>query len=134
LITEANRNAERLSIIPARGSARRDVHSRERRARAFIPKTARQQNLAFIATATLRELSILNGSPRAASVEAASDCRLLALDPDTVRESETPVPGVRQADGDVSRNTSPNGRRRAAYFATEMLPAEVAANDKVGVD
>jgi hypothetical protein len=38
------------------------------------------------------ELSILNGSPRAASVEAYSDCDLLALDPEAVRRLKQSYP------------------------------------------
>ncbi len=41
------------------------------------------------------ELSILNGSPRAASVEANSDCQLLALEPEAVRELKKRFPEKR---------------------------------------
>src|SRR5436309_2795862 len=52
------------------------------RARAFTGVNGRDQNLAFYREGDFfGELSILNGSPRAASVEAFSDCQLLALDP-----------------------------------------------------
>ena len=53
------------------------------RARAFARRQWQRTNLAFYRDGDFfGELSILNGSPRAASVEAFSDCQLLALDPD----------------------------------------------------
>ena len=52
------------------------------RARAFSSSNGSKRNLAFYREGDFfGELSILNGSPRAASVEAFSDCRLLALEP-----------------------------------------------------
>ncbi len=57
------------------------------RARAFAGVNGGQRNLAFYREGDFfGELSILNGSPRAASVEAFTDCRLLALDPKSVRD------------------------------------------------
>ncbi len=50
------------------------------RARAFAGVNGKQRNLAFYREGDFfGELSILNGSPRAASVEAFTDCQLLAL-------------------------------------------------------
>src|SRR6266705_7220953 len=55
------------------------------RARAFTALNGRQRNLAFYREGDFfGELSILNGSPRAASVEAVTDCQLLALEPGAV--------------------------------------------------
>src|SRR4030095_3676265 len=81
------------------------------------------------------ELSILNGSPRAASVEAASDCRLLALDPDTVRDLKHRYPEFgKLMEERLAQYQAKTEARVPLDFATEMLPAEVAAHDKVGVD
>ena len=53
------------------------------RARAFAGVNGKERNLAFYREGDFfGELSILNGSPRAASVEAFTDCQLLALDPE----------------------------------------------------
>ena len=63
------------------------------RARAFHSHNGTQQNLAFYRDGDFfGELSILNGSPRAASVEAFSDCRLLALEPNAVRDLKRRYP------------------------------------------
>src|SRR5206468_1079325 len=52
------------------------------RARAFAGVDGRERNLAFYREGDFfGELSILNGSLRAASVEAVTDCQLLALEP-----------------------------------------------------
>src|SRR5207253_2303030 len=54
------------------------------RARAFLANNGKERNLAFYRDGDyFGELSILNGSPRAASVEAFTECRLLALEPKT---------------------------------------------------
>ncbi len=42
------------------------------------------------------ELSILNGSPRAASAEATTDCELLALSPEAVRDLKDGFPEIRK--------------------------------------
>ena len=63
------------------------------RARAFQGLNGKQQNLAFYRDGDFfGELSILNGSPRAASVEAFSDCRLLALDSGAVQDLKRNFP------------------------------------------
>src|SRR5256885_12247513 len=60
------------------------------RARAFAGINGRERNLAFYREGDFfGELSILNGSSRAASVEAFTDCQLLALDPHSVGELRT---------------------------------------------
>src|SRR5207244_13220362 len=63
------------------------------RARAFLANNGKERNLAFYRDGDyFGELSILNGSPRAASVEAFTECRLLALEPKTVRELKRKLP------------------------------------------
>src|SRR6059058_3921455 len=57
------------------------------RARVFTGINGRERNLAFYREGDFfGELSILNGSPRAASVEAFTDCQLLSLEPKSVKE------------------------------------------------
>jgi len=106
------------------------------RARAFQSNNGTQQNLAFYRDGDFfGELSILNGSPRAASVEAASDCRLLALEPDTVRDLKGRYPEFgKLVEERLAQYQAKTEARLPLDFATEMLPAEVAAHDKLGVD
>src|SRR5512133_3428657 len=55
------------------------------RARAFTGVDGQVRNLAFYREGDFfGELSILNGSPRSASVEAFTDCQLLSLEPKSV--------------------------------------------------
>ena len=106
------------------------------RARAFQSNNGAQQNLAFYRDGDFfGELSILNGSPRAASVEAASDCRLLALEPDAVRDLKRRYPEFgKLVEERLAQYQAKTEARVPLDFATEMLPAEVAAHDKLGVD
>src|SRR5207237_6770951 len=57
------------------------------RVRALTGVDGKERNLAFYRAGDFfGELSILNGSPRAASVQAFSDCELLSLEPAAVRD------------------------------------------------
>jgi ATP-binding cassette subfamily B protein len=106
------------------------------RARAFNSDNGTQHNLAFYRDGDFfGELSILNGSPRAASVEAYSDCRLLALEPEAVRELKRRYPAFGNLmEERLAQYEAKTEARVPLDFTTEMLPAEVAAHDKIGVD
>jgi HlyB family type I secretion system ABC transporter len=106
------------------------------RARAFHSNNGSQQNLAFYREGDFfGEFSILNGSLRAASVEAFSDCRLLALEPDAVRDLKRRYPEFgRLMEERLAQYQSKTEARIPLDFTTEMLPAEVAAHDKIAVD
>ncbi len=106
------------------------------RARAFNSNNGTQHNLAFYRDGDFfGELSILNGSPRAASVEAYSDCRLLALEPEAVRELKRRYPAFGNLmEERLAQYEAKTEARVPLDFTTEMLPAEVAAHDKIGVD
>ena len=106
------------------------------RARAFHSNNGAQQNLAFYRDGDFfGELSILNGSPRAASVEAFSDCRLLALEPEAVRDLKRRYPEFgKLMEERLAQYQAKTEARVPLDFTTEMLPAEVAAHDKIGVD
>ena len=106
------------------------------RARAFHSHNGTQQNLAFYRDGDFfGELSILNGSPRAASVEAFSDCRLLALEPDAVRDLKRHYPEFgKLMEERLAQYQAETEARVPLDFTTEMLPAEVAAHDKLEVD
>ena len=106
------------------------------RARAFHSQNGTQQNLAFYRDGDFfGELSILNGSPRAASIEAFSDCRLLALEPDAVRDLKRRYPEFgKLMEERLAQYQAKTEARVPLDFTTEMLPAEVAAHDKLEVD
>ena len=106
------------------------------RARAFHSHNGSQQNLAFYRDGDFfGELSILNGSPRAASVEAYSDCQLLALEPEAVRDLKRRYPEFgKLMEERLAQYQVETEARVPLDFTTEMLPAEVAAHDKIGVD
>ena len=106
------------------------------RARAFHSRNGSQQNLAFYRDGDFfGELSILNGSPRAASVEAFSDCRLLALEPEAVRDLKRRYPEFgKLMEERLAQYQAESEARVPLDFTTEMLPAEVAAHDKLEVD
>ncbi len=105
------------------------------RARAFHSNNGTQQNLAFYRDGDFfGELSILNGSPRAATVEAFSDCRLLALEPDAVRDLKRRYPEFgKLMEERLAQYEAETEARVPLDFTTELLPAEVAAHDKIGV-
>ncbi len=105
------------------------------RARAFHSNNGTQQNLAFYRDGDFfGELSILNGSPRAATVEAFSDCRLLALEPDAVRDLKRRYPEFGNLmEERLAQYQAETEARVPLDFTTELLPAEVAAHDKIGV-
>ncbi len=106
------------------------------RARAFSQNNGSPHNLAFYRDGDFfGELSILNGSPRAATVEAFSDCRLLALEPEAVRELKRRYPefGLLMEER-LAQYQAKTEARIPLDFTTEMLPAEAAAHDKIAVD
>ncbi len=105
------------------------------RARAFHSNNGTQQNLAFYRDGDFfGELSILNGSPRAATVEAFSDCWLLALEPDAVRDLKRRYPEFSNLmEERLAQYQAETEARVPLDFTTELLPAEVAAHDKIGV-
>jgi len=79
------------------------------------------------------ELSILNGSPRAASAEAVTDCTLLALPPDTLLDLRRQFPAFEKLLDERLAQYHADGEARVPLdFATEMLPAETTVAEKVG--
>ncbi|MBA2433133.1 MAG: peptidase domain-containing ABC transporter [Chthoniobacterales bacterium] len=106
------------------------------RARAFAGTDGPQRNLAFYRDGDFfGELSILNGSPRAASVEAHSDCRLLALEPEAVRDLKRQYPEFgRLMEERLAQYQAKTEARVPLDFTTENLPAEAATHNKVAID
>ncbi|MDQ2919262.1 MAG: peptidase domain-containing ABC transporter, partial [Verrucomicrobiota bacterium] len=106
------------------------------RARAFAGNNGRETNLAFYRDGDFfGELSILNGSPRAASVEAFSDCRLLTLAPESVQELKKEFPDFSKLlDERLAQYQAKTEARVPLDFSEETLPAEVRAHNKVAID
>ncbi|MGZ5537515.1 MAG: cyclic nucleotide-binding domain-containing protein, partial [Chthoniobacterales bacterium] len=106
------------------------------RARAFAGNNGRVTNLAFYRDGDFfGELSILNGSPRAASVEAFSDCRLLALAPESVQDLKRDFPDFSKLlEERLAQYHAKTEARVPLDFSEEILPAEVQAYNKTAVD
>ncbi|MEP6604216.1 MAG: peptidase domain-containing ABC transporter, partial [Spartobacteria bacterium] len=106
------------------------------RARAFIGANGSETNLAFYREGDFfGELSILNGSPRAASVEAFTDCNLLALDPKAVADLRQRFPDFDKLLTErLAIYEAKKEARIPLDFTTEMLPAEAQVQDKVELD
>ena len=106
------------------------------RARAFTGVNGRDQNLAFYREGDFfGELSILNGSARAASVEAFSDCQLLALDPKSARDLRRRFPEFDKLLSErLALYQAKTEARVPLDFTTELLPAETQVQDKVELD
>src|SRR2546426_305753 len=106
------------------------------RARAFTQNNGAQVNLAFYRDGDFfGELSILNGSPRAASVEAYSDCDLLALDPQSVQDLRRRFPEFDKLLSErLALYQAKTEARIPLDFTTELLPAETQVQNKVELE
>ncbi len=96
----------------------------------------RERNLAFYRDGDFfGELSILNGSKRAASVQAFSDCRALALEPEAVLDLKRHYPEFgKLLEERLAQYRAETEARVPLDFATELLPAETATANKVALD
>ena len=122
------------SLIIREGEAAGPMYVIEKgRARVFTGDNGRERNLAFYREGDFfGELSILNGSPRAASVEAFTDCNLLALAPDAVLDLRHRFPEFDKLLAErLAVYQAKTEARIPLDFTTEMLPAETQAHDKV---
>ena len=101
--------------------------------RVYALANGKPRNLAFYREGDFfGELSILNGSPRAASAEAVSDCRLLALDPASVRELEHSFSQFRALmEERLAQYSAETTARVPLDFAEELLPAGTSAAARV---
>src|SRR5260370_39947225 len=106
------------------------------RARAFAGIDGQERNLAFYREGDFfGELSILNGSPRAASVEAFSDCQLLSLEPKSVQDLRRRFPEFDKLLSErLALYQAKTEARVPLDFASELLPAETQVHDKVQLD
>src|SRR5437660_4637919 len=106
------------------------------RARAFAGVDGQTRNLAFYREGDFfGELSVLNGSPRAASVQAFSDCELLSLEPAAVRDLRKRFPEFDKLLTErLALYQAKTEARVPLDFTTELLPAETQVHDKVRLD
>src|SRR4029077_15007590 len=81
------------------------------------------------------ELSILNNAPRAASVEAFTDCRLLALEPQAVVDLRGRFPEFDKLLSErLAIYEAKTEARIPLDFTEELLPAETRRADKTELD
>ncbi len=102
--------------------------------RVFDPANNGSRSLAFYREGGFfGELSILNGSPRAASAEAVTDCTLLALPAETLLDLRSQFPEFEKLLDERLAQYQVEGTARVPLdFATEMLPADTRVAEKVG--
>src|SRR5437660_937286 len=106
------------------------------RARAFAGVDGQTRNLAFYREGDFfGELSVLNGSPRAASVEAFTDCQLLSLEPKSVQDLRRRFPEFDKLLSErLALYQAKTEARISLDFTTELLPAETHVQNKVELD
>jgi ATP-binding cassette subfamily B protein len=106
------------------------------RARAFSGVDGHERNLAFYREGDFfGELSVLNGSPRAASVEAFSDCQLLSLQSKSVQDLRRRFPEFDKLLNErLAIYQAKTEARIPLDFTTELLPAETKVHDKVQLE
>jgi ATP-binding cassette subfamily B protein len=107
------------------------------RARAFSGGgNGRQLNLAFYREGDFfGELSAINNAPRAASVEAFTDCQLFSLAPDAVRDLRNKFPEFDKLITERLALYQAKAEARIPLdFTEEQLPAESRRADKTELD
>ncbi len=102
--------------------------------RVFEGGNGKSRSLAFYREGGFfGELSILNGSPRAASAEAVTDCTLLALPPETLLDLRRQFPEFEKLLAErLAQYHFDREARVPLDFATELLPAETQVAAKIG--
>ncbi|MFO1459148.1 MAG: cyclic nucleotide-binding domain-containing protein [Verrucomicrobiota bacterium] len=99
---------------------------REGRVRIFTGPSDKAVNVAFFREGDyFGELSVMTGAPRAASAEAASDCRLLALAPESVAILDRQFPEIEKLLAERRALYQAKVKTRVPLdFSQELLPAE----------
>jgi ATP-binding cassette subfamily B protein len=108
----------------------------EGRLRVFVEEDGRRRYLAYLRKGDFfGELSLFKSAPRAASVETVSPCRLLRLTEQTFSGLVRDFPDFRASiEERVAQYDYKHEARVPLDFRDEILPAEVAAHAKVGLD
>ena len=109
---------------------------REGKLRAFREEDGRRDDIGYLRKGDFfGERSLLAGEPRAATVEAITDCSLLRLAPETLERIAAEHPAFRER---LDERVSQYEFKRVAHvpldFAEEILPAGIANYEKVGLD
>jgi HlyB family type I secretion system ABC transporter len=106
------------------------------RLRAFVEDNGRRRYLAYLRRGDFfGELSVFKGAPRAASVEAASECTLLALRKDAFVKLLETYPDFRaRIEERIAQYDYKQVARVPLDFAEETLPAELRAQEQVSPD
>jgi HlyB family type I secretion system ABC transporter len=102
--------------------------------RAFVEEDGRRRNVAYLRKGDVfGEVSMFRGTPRQATVEAVSDCRLLKLGEEPFRRLLAENDAFRaQIEQRISQYDYERVARVPLDFAEELLPAQVDAHEKVG--
>jgi ATP-binding cassette subfamily B protein len=106
------------------------------RLRAYVHENGQRKYLAYLRKGDFfGELSAMRHAPRAASVEAVSECAVLSLDESTFQRLLATYPDFRER---IEERIGPYDYKRIARvpldFAEETLPAEVRARRSVSID
>lgn len=106
----------------------------EGRLRVFTEEDGARQYRAYLRKGDFfGEMSVFQGSRRTASVEAVSPCQLLRLAPATFRELIARYPQFKaQIEERIAQYNYKHVARVPLDFAEEILPADIAAHEKVG--
>jgi ATP-binding cassette subfamily B protein len=106
----------------------------EGRLRAFVEEDGRRRYLAYLRRGDFfGELSVFQGHPRAATVEAVAPGWLLRLTPETFRKLCDGYPAFEtQIEERVAQYDYKRTARVPLDFEEELLPAAVRAHEKVG--
>ncbi|MEO8334734.1 MAG: cyclic nucleotide-binding domain-containing protein, partial [bacterium] len=108
----------------------------EGRLRVFVEEGGRRKYIAYYRKGDFfGELSIFKGAPRAASVEAVSECMLSSLRQDTFNRLLHTYPEFRaRIEERIAQYDYKNVARVPLDFAEESLPAELRASVQVSAD
>ena len=107
----------------------------EGRLRVHIEEDGRRKPLAYLRRGDFfGELSLFRGVARTATVEAASDCKLLELRPETFRRLVAYPDFTKQLDARIKQYDYKHVARVPLDFAEELLPADVGVLEKTGPD
>jgi ATP-binding cassette subfamily B protein len=108
----------------------------EGRLRVFTERDGRRRYVAYLRKGDIfGELSLFKGAPRSASVEAVAACRLLRVTPQTFARLVQDYPVFKaQIEERIAQYDYRDVARVPLDFAEELLPAEVAVQQKVGPD
>jgi HlyB family type I secretion system ABC transporter len=106
------------------------------RLRVHVERHGRGADLAVLREGDFfGELSVLADAPRAATVEALTECRLLALTSESLRSLMESSPELRALlEERRAEYRSIEEARIPADFGQEMLPADASRHDKVHID